>query len=64
MLLFLHVMLSTYGMVLAHLHPNSLLTLAIFQHLCETYVGVRPLVALFRFFFEARDVYARICSCR
>jgi hypothetical protein len=32
--LFLHAMLSTYGVVLAHLHPNALLALAIFQHLC------------------------------
>jgi hypothetical protein len=27
--LFLHAMLSTYGVVLAHLHPNAFLTLAI-----------------------------------
>jgi hypothetical protein len=27
---FLHATLSTYGVVLAHLHPNALLTLAIF----------------------------------
>jgi hypothetical protein len=30
MSLFLHAALSTYGAVLAHLHPNALLTLAIF----------------------------------
>jgi hypothetical protein len=54
MSLFLHAVLSTYGMVLAHLHPNALLTMAIFQYLCEAFVGVRPLVALFRVFFEAR----------
>jgi hypothetical protein len=30
MLLFLHATLSMYGVVLAHLHPNALLTLAIF----------------------------------
>jgi hypothetical protein len=30
MSLFIHVVLSTYGVVLAHLHPNALLTLAIF----------------------------------
>jgi hypothetical protein len=30
MLLFLHAALSTYSVVLAHLHPNALLTLAIF----------------------------------
>jgi hypothetical protein len=53
MLLFLHTVLSTYGVVLAHLHPNALLALAIFQHFCEAYVGVRPSVALFRVFFDA-----------
>jgi hypothetical protein len=52
MSLFLHVVLSTYGVVLAHLHPNALLTLAIFQYLCEAFVGVRPLVTLFRVFLE------------
>jgi hypothetical protein len=42
-----------YSVVLAHLHPNALLTLAIFQYLCEAFMGVRPSVALFRVFFEA-----------
>jgi hypothetical protein len=64
MLLFLHTMLSTYGVVLAHLHPNALLTLAIFQYLCEAFVGVRPLVALFHIFFEARlDTGGAISGC-
>jgi hypothetical protein len=30
--LFLHAMLSMYSVVLAHLHPNALLTPAIFQY--------------------------------
>jgi hypothetical protein len=34
MLLFLQGVLSTYGVVLAHLHPNALLMPAFFQHLC------------------------------
>jgi hypothetical protein len=50
---FLHAALSTYGVVLAHLHTNALLTLAIFQYLCEAFMGVRPSVALFCIFFEA-----------
>jgi hypothetical protein len=54
MLLFLHTMLSTYIVVLAHLHPNALLALAIFHHFYEAYIGVCLLVALFRVFFEAR----------
>jgi hypothetical protein len=53
MSLFLHAMLSTYGVVLEHLHPNALLVLAIFQHLREAYVRVGPSVALFHIFFEA-----------
>jgi hypothetical protein len=61
---FLHATLSTYGMVLAHLHPNALLTLAIFQYLCEAFVGVRSLVVLFRVFFEAHlDASGAISGC-
>jgi hypothetical protein len=64
MSLFLHAALSTYGVLLAHLHPNTLLTLAIFQYLCEAFVGVRPSVALFRIFFEAhRDASGAISGC-
>jgi hypothetical protein len=65
MSLFLHVVLSTYSMVLAHLRPNALLALAIFQHLCEVYLGVRTLVALFRVFFETRlDASGAIFGCQ
>jgi hypothetical protein len=64
MSLFLHATLSTYGMVLAHLHPNALLTLAIFQYLCEAFIGVHPLVALFRIFFEVSlDIDGAISGC-
>jgi hypothetical protein len=64
MSLFLHATLSMYGVVLAHLHPNALLTLAIFQYLCEAFVGLRPSVALFRVFFEARlDASGAISYC-
>jgi hypothetical protein len=52
MSLLLHVVLNTYRVVLAHLHPNTLLALAIFQHLCEAYVRVHPSVALFRVFYD------------
>ena len=54
MLLFLHVVLGTYGLALAALHPNAQLLLAIFQHFCETYVGVKPNVALFCHYFCPR----------
>jgi hypothetical protein len=64
MSLFLHAALSTYSVVLAHFHPNALLTLAIFQYLCEAFVGVRPWVALFCIFFEAHlDAGGAISGC-
>jgi hypothetical protein len=64
MSLFLHAVLSMYGVVLAHLHPNALLTLAIFQYHREAFVGVRPSIALFRVFFEAcLDTSGAISYC-
>jgi hypothetical protein len=50
---FLHGVLTTYGMVLAHLHPNSLLAVTIFQHFCKVYVGVHHSVAFFHVFYDA-----------
>ena len=46
--------METYGLHLTQLHPNALLTLSIFAHLCEGFVGVMPSVALFRHFFIPR----------
>ena len=51
---FLHAVLTEYGLLLAQLHPNGLLVLAIFQFLCEFFVGVMPSVALFRHYFGLR----------
>jgi hypothetical protein len=45
------MVLTEYGILLVDLHPNSVLLLAIFQHLCETFVDIQPLIALFRHFF-------------
>lgn len=39
---------------MAQLHPTSFFTLAVFQHLCEAFVGVMPSVALFRNYFYLR----------
>jgi hypothetical protein len=47
MSLFLHAMLTTFGLVLAHVHPNSLLALEIFQYFYEAFVRVHPSVPLF-----------------
>ena len=41
---FLAVM-SSYDLRLAQLRPNAVLAMAIFQHFCETFVGVLPSVA-------------------
>jgi hypothetical protein len=51
---FLRAILVEYGLLLSQLHPNSLRTLAIFQFLCEAFVGVHPWVALFRHYYNVR----------
>ena len=42
---FLLAILEVYQIQLLHLHPNSILILAIFAYFCEAYVGIRPSVA-------------------
>src|SRR3954464_9757987 len=44
----------TYNIHLLDFTPNAVLTMAVFAHLCENFVGVRPNVALFRHFFAPR----------
>src|SRR4051812_42847994 len=44
----------TYNLHLLDFTPNAVLTMAVFAHLCENFVGVRPNVALFRHFFAPR----------
>src|SRR3954465_14856161 len=46
--------MNTYGFHLLDFTPNSVLTMAVFAHLCENFVGVHPNVALFRHFFTPR----------
>jgi hypothetical protein len=41
-------LLEYYILQLQHLSPNPIALVAIFVHLCEMYVGVRPSVRLFR----------------
>ena len=43
--------MNTYGLRLLDFTPNAILTMAVFAHLCENFVGVHPNVALFRHFF-------------
>jgi hypothetical protein len=53
---FFLTLLEYYGLQLQHLSPNSITLVAIFVHFCEMFVGVRPLVWLFRRFFEMKVV--------
>ena len=46
--------MNTYGFRLLDFTPNAVLTMAVFAHLCENFVGVHPSVALFRHFFIPR----------
>nr|AAV43846.1 hypothetical protein [Oryza sativa Japonica Group]AAV43950.1 hypothetical protein [Oryza sativa Japonica Group] len=40
--------LELYDLQMAHLTPNAVMTLAIFAHLCEMFIRVRPSLRLFR----------------
>lgn len=51
---FFQAVMAAFSLHLAQLHPNTLLGLAIFQHFCETFMGVLPSVALFRRYFYPR----------
>nr|ABF93516.1 retrotransposon protein, putative, unclassified [Oryza sativa Japonica Group] len=48
--------LEFYDLQMAHLTPNAVMTLAIFPHLCEMFIGVRPSLRLFRWFFTVQPV--------
>jgi len=48
---FFLLLLEDFGLQLQHLTPHSILLTSIFVHLCEMFVGVRPCVILFRYFF-------------
>ena len=52
---FLFAILETYQIQLLHLHPNSILILAIFAYLCEAYIGIHPSVELFRNFYALQN---------
>nr|CAE04108.1 OSJNBa0096F01.16 [Oryza sativa Japonica Group]CAE04553.1 OSJNBa0052P16.2 [Oryza sativa Japonica Group] len=48
--------LEFYDLQMAHLTPNAVMTLGIFAHLCEMFIGVRPSLRLFRWFFTVQSV--------
>jgi hypothetical protein len=56
---FFLMLLEYYRLQQQHLSPNSIALVAIFVHLCEMYVGVRPSVWLFRRFFVLKDASKR-----
>ena len=45
---FMEEILACYQICILHLHPNAILTLAIFAYFCETYLDVAPSVVFFR----------------
>jgi hypothetical protein len=47
---FLFTLLEFYGLQLQHLSLHSLILVAIFVHLCEMFICMRPSVSLFRLF--------------
>src|SRR4051812_21784439 len=51
---FFFSVLRHYNLQALHLHPNSILLLAIFAYYCEAHVGVQPAVALLRHYFSLR----------
>ena len=55
--------LRHYDLQALHLHPNSVLLLAIFAYYCEAHVGVQPLVALMRHYFSLRTSRGPISAC-
>nr|ABA97011.1 retrotransposon protein, putative, unclassified [Oryza sativa Japonica Group] len=48
--------LEFYDLQMAHLTPNAVMTLVIFAHLCEMFIGVRPSLRLFQWFFTVQPV--------
>jgi hypothetical protein len=47
---FFHYLLHYYCLTINHLTPNGILHISIFVHLCEVFIGICPLVLLFRHF--------------
>src|SRR3954466_6771319 len=55
--------LRHYDLQALHLHPNSILLLAIFAYYCENHVGVQPSVALLRHYFYLRVTRGSPSAC-
>ena len=53
---FMEEILACYQICILHLHPNAILTLAIFAYFCEAYLGMAPSVVFFRSFYALRSM--------
>ena len=60
---FFFSVLRHYKLQALHLHPNSVLLLAIFAYYCEAHIGVQPLVALLRHYFYLRTSCGPASAC-
>src|SRR4051812_31226636 len=60
---FFLAVLRHYDLQALHLHPNSILLLAIFDYYCEAHVGVQPSVALLRHYFYLRVTRGSPSAC-
>src|SRR3954471_3914650 len=60
---FFFSVLRHYNLQALHLHPNSVLLLAIFAYYCEAHVGVQPSVALLRHYFYLRTSRGSPSAC-
>ena len=60
---FFFSVLCHYKLQALHLHPNSILLLAIFAYYCEAHVGVKPSVALLRHYFSLRTSRGSVSAC-
>ena len=60
---FFFSVLRHYDLQALHLHPNSVLLLAIFAYYCEAHVGVKPSVALLRHYFSLRTSHGSASAC-
>ena len=54
--------LGCYGLRMAHLPANAVLTLAIFSHLCEAFVGVQPCISVFRRYFRMTSTDRKVTA--
>jgi hypothetical protein len=60
---FLCRLLDHYQIELVHLNPNSILHIAIFVHLCESFLGIPPNFSLFKNYFFLK-YHPSVANCK